>query len=88
MDGFATACLLSVAYGNRKQLGHCENTRWLEKIWLQDTKNWGNTNVINKNERILPVRRHSQKSRRIVERTRVSWTVLSTVLLSASDSWF
>jgi hypothetical protein len=57
-------------------------------VQLQDTKNWGNTNVINKNERIEPVRRHLQKSRRIVERTRVSWTMLSTVLPSASDSWF
>jgi hypothetical protein len=33
VHAFATACLLSVAYGNRKQLCHCENARWLEKIW-------------------------------------------------------
>jgi len=78
VHAFTAASLLSVACGNRK----CENTRWLEKIWLsvqlQDTKDWDNTNVINRNERVVPVCRHLKISRIIMERMSVSWTVHRT----------
>jgi len=43
-----------------------------------DTKDWGNTNVVNRNERFVPVCRHLQNSRIIMERTSVSWTVHRT----------